>query len=255
MRRALTAIALLLSLLSVGVRTSEAPVNGVRVLTVGDSNTHGHGVTPWPFHLAAYLHDARPKTDYVVDDRGVSGTTSGETAAEMSVYLQFNPDIVGIMTGTNDVDGSDWPSGPRQTKAQTEANIRSIIEQSLAATSTSTPSGHPLVVLLQPPVAVDRANRSSYVSGKWRAYDDAEGENSLTFVKELDRRLAAEYDIPLVATWDEFAALGYDGRRWGPVWLLQDGVHLTQPAQKDLARWVCEAILPSLDATGAVAGR
>jgi lysophospholipase L1-like esterase len=249
--RRIVLIALLPFVLA-GCAPSETGRANVTILAVGDSNTAGHGVTPWPYRLVELLGAAHPSTSYVVDDRAVSGTHSGETAAAMPKYLASNPDIVCIMTGTNDVTGSDWPSGPRQTKVQTEANLRSILEQSLAASSGHTLSGHPLVVLIQPPVATSYACRTSYVSGRWRAYDDAEGENNLVFVKDLCVRLGREYGVPVVRTWDDLAALGYDGTRWGPVWCLQDGVHLTEGAQRDLAKWVRDAIAPALGVDGVV---
>lgn len=93
----------------------KAKENQIRVACVGDSITYGHGVPFWfannyPTKLQDMLGD-----DYCVNNYGVSAycvqDDSSKPYMSLDVYkdsLEFNPDIVILMLGTNDAKPYNW---------------------------------------------------------------------------------------------------------------------------------------------------
>ena len=94
----------------------KAPRSGeIRVACVGDSITYGYGVKPWPeasypVRLGALLGEG-----YCVNNFGFSGRTAGEygdapyTREELfQRSIDFHPDIVILMLGTNDTKTVNW---------------------------------------------------------------------------------------------------------------------------------------------------
>ena len=108
----------------------KAPRSGeIRVACVGDSITYGYGVKPWPeasypVRLGALLGEG-----YCVNNFGFSGRTAGEYGDYpycreklFQKSLDFGPDIVIIMLGTNDTKPYNW----RGSDAYRES-LRSIV--------------------------------------------------------------------------------------------------------------------------------
>ncbi len=99
-----------------GLRTHTDPKEGqIKVACVGDSITYGHGIANWsknnyPAQLQNILGDA-----YHVANFGVSGTTLSSdgdqpyTATnQYKLSLEYKPDILVLMLGTNDSKPENW---------------------------------------------------------------------------------------------------------------------------------------------------
>lgn len=125
----------------------------IRVACVGASITYGYGVKPWPEASYPAQLGALLGKDYCVNNFGFSG----RTAAEHGDYpytreplfqksLQFQPDVVILMLGTNDTKPINW----KGTEAFCES-LRRIIRsyQDLAE--------KPAVLLVTPPPAFSSA--------------------------------------------------------------------------------------------------
>lgn len=93
----------------------EYPVNGIRIACVGDSNTQGSTAGDfreysYPAQLSKMLGDK-----YIVENFGVNGATAiienGKPMSKMNAYrysLEFKPEIVIIMLGSNDSKTHIW---------------------------------------------------------------------------------------------------------------------------------------------------
>ncbi len=104
------------------------PKNGdVRIACVGDSITYGHGIRNWyknnyPAQLGRLLGDG-----YCVNNYGHSGATlqpDGDQPyarySECPKSLEFRPDVVIIMLGTNDSKPENWKGRDAFRKAYTD---------------------------------------------------------------------------------------------------------------------------------------
>ena len=96
---------------------TEPKENQIKVACVGDSITYGHGIGNWtennyPARLQEILGDG-----YHVANFGHSGRTLSSDgdkpytdSKQYQLSLEYNPDIVIIMLGTNDSKSKNWTS-------------------------------------------------------------------------------------------------------------------------------------------------
>ncbi|MDE6060385.1 MAG: hypothetical protein K2G31_02825, partial [Clostridia bacterium] len=94
---------------------NKAKAEQIRVACVGDSVTYGYGISNWtknsyPAQLAKLLGDK-----YCVNNYGYSGRTAGMSGnkpyTNEKLYkqsLDFKPNIVIIMLGSNDTKAANW---------------------------------------------------------------------------------------------------------------------------------------------------
>lgn len=118
-----------------GLRVYNKAKDGqIKIACVGDSITYGHGVPFWyansyPVKLQEMLGD-----EYCVNNYGVSAycvqDDSSKPYTSLDVYkdsLEFNPDIVILMLGTNDAKPYNW-KGVEEFKDDYERLINSYKE-------------------------------------------------------------------------------------------------------------------------------
>ncbi len=113
------------------VPVAESTEGKIKVACVGDSITQGVGITEtYPMVLQKILGE-----DYIVENFGVSGTSALKSSkipyVNKEAYtnsLNFAPDIICIMFGTNDIKDENWPEGKNNFKADYKAIIDSYKE-------------------------------------------------------------------------------------------------------------------------------
>jgi lysophospholipase L1-like esterase len=213
-----------------------------RIVVLGDSNSAtyfaglGQG-PPWPELMASELETRFPDVRVQL----VNTATFGRTSADVLETLEQDcltraPDIVLLMIGTND-------PGNGIALKETTRNVRTIVKRAKKVRSVG---GAPAkVILVQPPVAQSKTvAETAGVFPLWCPYDESEDRNnSLKPMKEEYRRLADSLDVVLVASWDRFADLGYDGSQPVRSEFLFDGLHLSAEGQRRVAAWVGDAVV------------
>ena len=193
----------------------------IRVACVGDSLTYGYTIPNWktnnyPAQLAEMLGDG-----YCVNNYGNTGHTvspeGDKPYTAKSLYqksLDFNPDIVIIMLGSNDAKPSNW-----QSKEYFKEEYKKIIESYLALDS-------------QPTVYVGLPTQIFEVNGKILYGFDADlidGD-----IKDAAIEIAQELNL---ATIDVNAALRDRVDLFG-----KDGAHPNAQGAKVFAQTVYDAL-------------
>lgn len=193
----------------------------IRVACVGDSITFGHGVKPWgkmqyPRQLEAFLGDG-----YFVRNFGYSGRTASltgdfpyEAEALYQESLDFAPDIVILMLGTNDSKPYNWKGAEAFA-----ADIRRLVEAYSALPSA------PEVYIMLPPPAFE-------VDGAPVVYD-IDAEIIADEIVPALRGLAEELHAPVIDLFALFADRPD---------LFMDGVHPNVDGASVMAQAVSEAI-------------
>ena len=203
-----------------GAKSAKSGKSGrTRIACVGDSITYGCFVMgqPWnsyPRQLGRMLGDG-----YVVANFGYTNRTAIRTAdhpyTAERLYrrsLEFRPDIVLIMLGTNDSKACNWDA------AAYHRDMIRLIE------SYQELESHPEVILMLPPPVFTIQRRVLW---------DIR-QNTLTReVIPMLRKIAGEKDLRLIDTHGPFLM-----RRE----LFVDGVHPNAAGAKRLAEIVCETI-------------
>lgn len=131
----------------------DAKEGQIRVACVGDSITYGHGVKNWtknayPFQLREMLGDGYCVNNFGYSDRTLLSTGNKPYTKE-KLYkqsLDFNPDIVIIMLGTNDTKSKNWKDQSTYVKEYVE----------LVKSYRDLPS-NPIVYVMAPPRTADKA--------------------------------------------------------------------------------------------------
>lgn len=130
----------------------------IRVACVGDSLTYGHSVYNWtkdnyPVQLGNMLGER-----YCVNNYGYSGRTATKTGDRPYVgeklyrqSLDFQPNVVVIMLGSNDTKAKNWKGKEAYVKDYTE-----IIKSYLALESVKE------VVIMSPPAVFERNGKEPY---------------------------------------------------------------------------------------------
>lgn len=104
-----------------GLSSVSKPKEGqIRVACVGDSITYGHGISNWKKNNYPAVLQRTLGDEYHVNNYGVSGYTVQEegdrpytTLEQYSLSLEYNPDIVVFMMGTNDSKPLNWETPGR----------------------------------------------------------------------------------------------------------------------------------------------
>jgi acyl-CoA thioesterase-1 len=175
------------------------------VVFLGDSLTAGYGLSAeeaYPAHVERLL--AERGLPVRVLNAGVSGDTSAGGRERLDWFLAQRPALVVVELGGND--------GLRgQPLAATEANLRAIVERSLAAGARVVLAG----------MRIPTNYGAEYGSG----------------FEAIFPRLAAAYDVPLIP----FLLAGVAA---DPALNLPDGIHPNAEGQRIVAATVAEALAP-----------
>lgn len=165
------------------IRTTEP--TKVKVACVGDSITAGVGASATSQNYVSQLQKLLG-TGYVVQNFGNSGKTLLKDAAGGNGYvltdtyqksIDFEPDVVTIMLGTNDSKDENWNT----LSGNYEQELRNLI-----TTYRNLPS-HPIVILATSPTAYNR---------NWNINDAVITDE----IAPIQRKVAEEMGCPLIET-------------------------------------------------------
>ena len=191
----------------------------IRVACVGDSITYGCFCAgqPWnnyPRQLGKLLGDAHQVVNFGYTNRtltkGGDHPYTGEKLYQQS--LEFRPDIVLIMLGTNDTKPYNWdPAAYKQDMIDLIDSYRSL-------------DSYPQVFIMLPPPAFE-------VRGEvmWDIKADVLENELLPILQEI----ADEHGVPLIDTYSPFI---------GRSDLFIDGVHPTPKGAALMAKTVYDAV-------------
>lgn len=201
------------------IRTNE-PAK-VRVACVGDSITAGAGASSVSQNYVSRLQK-QLGSRYTVQNFGNSGKTLINDSADGNDYvksdtyqksLEFQPDVVTIMLGTNDSKDQNWKS---PYKERYEQDLRELVNIYRALPS------HPVVILATSPTAYSHNFNIN-------------NSNIESEIAPLQRKVAAEMGCPLIDA--NAATKGLDGAVY-----FSDGVHPSDTGHALLANLFEEGI-------------
>lgn len=203
---------------------NEAKDRQIKVACVGDSITFGAGITGWqrntyPVFLGNLLGDG-----YCVNNYGFSGRTAmydgdfplvNEKLFDKS--LEFNPDVVILMLGSNDSKPQNWKGAEAYKR-----DLTKIIDRYKALESS------PRIYLLAPPPVWEKGDKVLY---------DIKKDVIANEIHPAVAQLAAEINVNYV---DMYAA--FDGH---PEYF-SDGIHPNKAGAKYFAEKIY-AVLSTAD--------
>ncbi len=169
------------------IRTNEP--KKVKVACVGDSITAGVGYTAYPVRLQSELGSR-----YIVGNFGNSGKTLLKDSANGNGYtltntytqsINFEPDVVTVMLGTNDSKGENWNT----LSENFEQELRDFI------TAYRNLPSKPLVILATSPTAFS----GGFGINATVVHDE---------IAPIQRRVAAEMGCPLIEAHDGTKDIG-----------------------------------------------
>ncbi|MCL2701064.1 MAG: GDSL-type esterase/lipase family protein [Phycisphaerae bacterium] len=188
---------------------SQAAVQRVRVVCVGDSITDGN---TYPLILMQALADADKPVPAAVC-AGVASDTAALMAARFDPFLEMKPDIVTFSAGTNDASRGVAP-------ADYEKALREIAEKCKA---------NKITMILLTPCAINVGD-----TNKPNEKAEAIGEE----YAEIIRTVAKEYGWPVA----EVSALQKAARKKGETIMSPDGIHPDYHGQSLMARAILDAM-------------
>lgn len=198
----------------------------VRVACVGDSLTYGNASpsTAYPVVLRELLGEGYTVGNFGRNGASVTGAPDGNpaysTLTQYEASLDFNPDIVLIMLGTN--DAQDWSNAAASYKADLELLIMSYRKANADVS----------VILMTSPVVLG-VNQ----------YDIVE-EDIEQYIAPIQRTVAEEQELALVDVRAEMQA--HDGYE---TFFLSDKVHLTPEGGQFIAGLAAEAVEEASEST------
>lgn len=261
----------------------------VNIVALGDSNTDPAmaastgGGSPWLTYLQSGLSSAYPSTTYTITNKGVSGQSSaGLITALATQFSGLHPDIICIMTGTNDsyllgytVNGrsiTDYATPGIQLTTPNDINVYdgvgsygssnqdgdsygttpywpTILAWIRANVTTSTGKVPLIVAMTPPPAASYPGDLGATVSGGSVAdYAHMRPTRNLTAMQSKLQDYAIANGLVLADIYAEVS--GHSS------WLanaIYDGVHLNATGRQYAANRVLSALAPYLDSNGVVA--
>ena len=204
----------------------------LKILFQGDSitdagrdkgNCHNMG-TGYPKYAAELIKNAYPDVKFEFINLGISGNRTDQLFDRLTAdAIAFQPDIISILIGVNDVWHRYGTSGIATTDAQIELNYKCILERIRNETDAK-------ILMLQP-----------YTEGDKQAHMRADVER----VKEIVNRLAEKYADAYVKTDDLMHADEHYGT---PDYFTPDGVHPNVNGARFIAGLYFDAIRPLIDA-------
>lgn len=187
----------------------------IKVACVGDSNTYGHGITPWflynyPKVLGDLLGDG-----YVVNNYGHHGATCQSTGDQPYISyndyknsIKFKADILIFMLGSNDAKTENW-RGEEAFEAEYIARLNEYKE-----------SNPDMIIYLCTPPTSYRKN--------------SENPARVEIIADIVRAIAAEEGYALIDV-NDFTENREDI-------YIEDGAHLSKEGAAELARLIFSAL-------------
>ena len=201
----------------------------MKILFQGDSITDAgrdyrnyHDLGPgYPKYAAAGIRAAHPNKDFEFINLGISGNRTSQLFDRLySDGIAFQPDVISILIGVNDV----WHRHSHNiatTDAQIELNYRSILERIKRETSAK-------IVILAP----------YYLDAAENEYLNEDLKTLLPIVRSLAKEYADVY-IPLDEMFNE--ALKTQPT---PLYYSADGVHPNENGRKFIGESYAKAVEP-----------
>ena len=201
----------------------------MKILFQGDSITDAgrdyrnyHDLGPgYPKYAAAGIRAAHPDKDFEFINLGISGNRTSQLFDRLySDGIAFQPDVISILIGVNDV----WHRHSHNiatTDAQIELNYRSILERIKRETSAK-------IVLLAP----------YYLDAAENEYLNEDLKTLLPIVRSLAKEYADVY-IPLDEMFNEAMKT-----QPTPLYYSADGVHPNENGRKFIGEAYAKAVEP-----------
>ncbi len=203
----------------------------IRILFQGDSITdagrdkrnYHHMGAGYPKFVVQLLTEKYPEVDFEFINFGISGNRTCELFDRLYPdCIAFQPDIVSILIGVNDVWHRYGPARIATTDAQLELNYKCILERLRKETGAK-------ILMLQP-----------YTEGEKQAHMRADVEK----VKLIVNSLADKYADAYIKLDD----LMHTDENYGkPDYFTPDGVHPNPNGAAFIAKHYLEAISPLID--------
>ena len=207
--------------------------DSIKIVFQGDSITdagrekrdYHHMGNGYPHYVAESLISCFPNVAFEFINQGISGNRSGQLFDRLYTdAIAFEPDIISVLIGVNDVWHRHERNVIRTTDEQFEANLRAILSTLREHTSAK-------ILLLQPYLL--------------------DGEETAHLRPELDRiiaivnRLADEYADAYVRLDEMFAEAMKTQPE--PCYYSRDGVHPVSKASALIAEHYLEAVKPLIE--------
>lgn len=207
------------------------------IIAFGDSITFGYGVTSkvtYPKRLESFLPQCYPSVNWKIQNSGVNGDTTREALTRLQKdVLQYHPNIVFIMFGSND---SCLMEDQYRTPYEYEKNLCSIIEQIQNHNNhTGLHHCHPIVVLITPPPVVDTDFFPFTTNDRIEIYC------------AILKKVAEQYHCPLI---DFFSVLKNESNEEFTSFFQYDGIHLSKKGYDFLYDSVFSALTRLVDRNG-----
>ena len=180
----------------------------------------------YPKFAAEYIKEAFPLTEIEFINLGISGNRTDQLFDRLYPdAIAFDPDIVSILIGINDVWHRHGGTQIATTDAQIETNYRAILDRLKSET-------HAKIVMLAPFLLDDEAKES------WRDEVDR--------VIAIVRKLADEYADVYIPLDELFAdALKVQPE---PKYYSGDGVHPNDNGRAFIGKHYADAVIPLIEA-------
>ena len=200
----------------------------MRILFQGDSITDAgrdkrdfHDLAPgYPKYVAEHIRSAYPDADFEFINLGISGNRTSQLFDRLYTdAIAFQPDIISILIGINDVWHRYGPEKIATTDAQLELNYREILKRIKSETDAK-------IIILSPYVLDAEANQHM--------------KKDLATVLPIIKRLADEYAdayVPLQELFDEAIKT-----QPAPLYYSEDGVHPNENGARFIAEQYFKAI-------------
>ena len=204
----------------------------MRILFQGDSitdagrdhrNYHDMG-NGYPKYASQYISEAHPDTDFEFINFGISGNRTSQLFDRLyNDCIAFQPDVVSILIGVNDLWHRHGPAKIATTDAQLALNYRSILERLKKETNAK-------IVMLAP----------YYLDAEGSAYLREDLKTVLPIIRSLAEEYADVY-IPLNELFDEAM-----NTQPAPLYYSADGVHPNDNGAQFIGKAYAEAVEPLL---------
>ena len=200
----------------------------MKILFIGDSITdagrdrrnYHHMGNGYPKYAVEGIKNAFPNGHFEFINLGISGNRTDQLFDRLYTdAIAFEPDVISILIGINDVWHRHEASRIETTDAQIETNYRAILERLSSQTNAK-------IVMISPFLLDNEAKES------WRE----EVERVISIVKSLAEEFADIY-IPL----DQHFAKALESQP-SPKYYSADGVHPNQNGSKFIGNLYSEAI-------------
>ena len=200
---------------------------GDSITDAGRDKRNYHDLGPgYPKFAAEHLRAAFPDVEFEFINQGISGNRTCQLFDRLyNDAIAFEPDIVSILIGINDVWHRHGAARIETTDAQVETNYRAILERLKNQTNAK-------IVILAPFLLDDEGKES------WRVEVDS--------ILAIVRRLADEYAdayIPLDKLFAEALKTQPE-----PKFYSADGVHPNENGRAFIGKHYFEAVKPLIEA-------